>query len=134
MTNDNRFGHDERLRGEIRVSRLFSEGQSFVIYPYRVVYRINNSSTYPNTAILISIPKKRFKRAVKRNRIRRCTKEAFRLNKKILNTPLHAAGISLDIALIYLDKAILPYSTIERRIQELLEKLLTKVLHIQHDE
>lgn len=128
MTHDNRLTHDERLRGEIRVSQLFAEGKSFVIYPFRVVYRIFDNRTDAPTAILVSIPKKRFKRAVKRNRLRRCTKEAFRLNKNRLNTPLQSAGLTLDMAIIYLDKEILPYHVIEQKIKELLDKLVSKVI------
>lgn len=125
---DNRLTRDERLRGEIRVNNLFLSGESFIAYPYRVVYTVSEAARPAPTALLVSIPKKRFKRAVKRNRLRRCTKEAFRLNKTILNTPLLAAGKSIDMALIYLDKEMQPYTLLEKRMKELLQKLAARIV------
>ena len=42
--SDNRLTHDERLRGEIRVNELFLSGESFIAYPYRIVYKTGNSA------------------------------------------------------------------------------------------
>ena len=78
---DNRLTRDERLRGEIRVNNLFLSGESFIAYPYRVVYTVSEAARPAPTALLVSIPKKRFKRAVKRNRARRRIREAYRIHE-----------------------------------------------------
>ncbi len=130
---DNRLTHDERLRGEIRVNELFLSGESFIAYPYRIVYKTGNSARV-SSAILVSIPKKRFKRAVKRNKLRRRIKEAFRLNKSLLNAPLEATGKTIDMAVIYLDKEVQPYAFLEKRMKEMLQKLAGKIVPATTDE
>ena len=132
--SDNRLTHDERLRGEIRVNELFLSGESFIAYPYRIVYKTGNSARPVSSAILVSIPKKRFKRAVKRNKLRRRIKEAFRLNKSLLNIPLETAGKTIDMAVIYLDKEVQPYAFLEKRMKEMLQKLAGKIVPATTDE
>ena len=126
-TDSHRLTRAERLRGETRIERLFSEGRSFVVYPFRVVYRQEPLRAESTAALMTSIPKKKFKRAVKRNLLRRRVKEAFRLNKTPLNTRLETLGISLDMAILYLDKELLPYTLLASRMQELLGRLGDKV-------
>ena len=132
--SDNRLTHDERLRGEIRVNELFLSGESFIAYPYRIVYKTGDSARPVSSAILASIPKKRFKRAVKRNKLRRRIKEAFRLNKSLLNIPLETAGKTIDMAIIYLDKEVQPYAFLEKRMKEMLQKLAGKIVPATTDE
>ncbi len=124
----NRLTTAERLRGEIRVKNLFLSGKSFIVYPYRVVYDMGNAANPLPSAILVSVSKKRFKQAVRRNRLRRCIKEAFRLNKSLLNDSLLAAGKTMDMAILYLDREVLPYTTLEKSMKELLQKLSGKIL------
>ena len=60
---------EERISSKIEIDRLFTEGNSFIVYPLRVVY-IENASPKEkgvNVSIMASMPKKKFKRAVKRN-------------------------------------------------------------------
>ena len=83
---------------------------------------------------MVSIPKKRFKRAVKRNKLRRRIKEAFRLNKSLLNIPLETAGKTIDMAVIYLDKEVQPYAFLEKRMKEMLQKLAGKIVPATTDE
>ena len=83
---------------------------------------------------MVSIPKKRFKRAVKRNKLRRRIKEAFRLNKSLLNIPLETAGKTIDMDVIYLDKEVQPYAFLEKRMKEMLQKLAGKIVPATTDE
>jgi ribonuclease P protein component len=72
---------EERLSLKRQIEQLFSVGHSFIAYPIRIVYRPLTSDEPPVTAILVSVSKRRFKRAVDRNRIRRLLREVYRLNK-----------------------------------------------------
>lgn len=54
--------------------------RSFSVFPLRAVYMSVDRQEVP-ASILISVPKKRFKRAVKRNRVKRQIREAYRKNK-----------------------------------------------------
>ncbi|WP_294178136.1 ribonuclease P protein component [uncultured Coprobacter sp.] len=113
----------ERLCGKKRIDALFTSGNSFIVYPYRIVYRPVPDTDNVPVSMFVSIPKKRFKRAVKRNLIRRRIKEAYRKNKHILTDTFQNQKITLDMAILYLDKEILDYQTLEKKLKDLLQKL-----------
>lgn len=113
---------NERLRSKNDIDKLFTSGESFVIYPFRIVYKFFDSNSSFKASILISIPKKRFKRAVKRNLLRRRTREAYRLNKDTLldNLPNNR---TLNIAFLYISNELYDYSVIEKKMKESLVRL-----------
>ena len=113
---------NERLRSKNDIDKLFTSGESFVIYPCRIVYKFSDSNFSSKASILISIPKKRFKRAVKRNLLRRRTREAYRLNKNSLlhNLPNNR---TLNIAFLYISNELNDYSVIEKKMKESLVRL-----------
>ena len=71
----------ERLSWDRHINRLFAEGQSFVSFPLRVVYLETDDPVVPPVSMLVSVPKKRFRRAVKRNLIKRKVREEYRKRK-----------------------------------------------------
>ena len=79
----------ERLNSRILIEKLFTGGsKSLPAFPLRIVYMPVEGENLPIATILISVPKKRFKRAVKRNRVKRQIREAYRKHKQILIDPL----------------------------------------------
>ena len=128
LENDNRrLTRAERLRGEIRVNSIFAEGHSFVVYPFRVVFRTQPPKPAASAAFLVSIPKRNFKRAVKRNLLKRRIREAFRLHKTTLNDTLDRAGMAVDMAILYLDKEVLLYEILAKQMRELLARLSDRI-------
>lgn len=122
MDNEHRyfFKKEEKLTGEKRVESLFTEGKSFVAYPLRVVY-IERSSQNPEAPkILISIPKKRIRSAIKRNRLKRLTREAYRLNKHILNEVSGGNFGSLEIAFVYVKDELTDFTVVEKGMRKAL--------------
>ena len=72
----------ERMNSKILIEKLFSGGsKSLSAFPLRIVYMLVEDENLPTASLLISVPKKRFKRAVKRNRVKRQIREAYRKNK-----------------------------------------------------
>lgn len=120
------FGKDERLRGEKRIESLFVSGQSFVAYPLRVVY-LETPSASSGVSALISIPKKRIRSAVKRNRMKRLVRESYRLNKHLLDTALLPADHRLDVAFVYTKDEISDYALVEKGMQKALKELSRKL-------
>lgn len=116
------FKKKERLCLKKQVGQLFEAGKALMAYPARVQYLLVDAVDDAPAKILFSVPKKRFKRAVKRNLIRRKMREAWRLHKHLLypNVP---EGKQLLIALIYLDKEVLPYQSVLKGTLKAIDKL-----------
>ena len=82
----------------------------------------------PDVRVLVSVSKKCFKRAVKRNRVKRQLREAFRLNKSILYEQLEQQeGTALLIALIWIDDKLWPTSEVEKKVVNLMHRLSEKI-------
>ena len=109
---------------------LFANGESGFAYPFKYIYSVSEAagmSEYSEISILVSVPKRNHKRAVKRNKVRRRTKEAFRLNKKGITDCLSLHKKHLDIAFIYVSKEIEQYKTIENAIGKILEQIAQNI-------
>ena len=103
------LGKKERLNSKTLIERLFLGGsKSFPAFPLRVVYMSVEpvEEDMAAASILISVPKKRFKRAVKRNLVKRQVREAYRKNKHLLLDALASRNKRLIIAFIWLDNHI----------------------------
>ena len=118
------FKKNERITGEKRIESLFSNGQSFVAYPMRVIFvKTALIADLPPVSILVSVPKKRIKSAVQRNRIKRLIRETYRLNKHLIATD----DCHLDVAFVYVKDELSDYATIEKGMLKTL-KTLTRSL------
>ena len=109
------FCKEERLCRKGGFEELLSSGYSFVSYPLRVVIR------FP-ARIAVSVSKRRFKRAVKRNRVKRLIRETYRLNKNILYSYI-PEDKTMDILFIYLHDEIFEYGKIEKAITGAIKKI-----------
>ena len=114
----------ERLCSKKLIERLFAGGNSsFAAFPLRVVFMwIEPEEGTSDVSILISVPKKRFKHAVKRNLVKRQVREAYRRNKYILLDALQASHPDrrLVLAFIWLDNKLHSSETIEYKVKKLL--------------
>ena len=120
----------ERLCSKILIEELLKSELSFVKYPFRVVYKISSQKTDFPARIAISVSKKRFKRAVKRNRIKRLVREAYRLNKTTFYSEL-PNEITVDILFIYLDQSLPTYAKTEKAIRSALKKISLQLSTVQ---
>ena len=124
----------ERLRSLKVIRRLFEEGRSGFVYPFRYLWladedegtsEIVGASTTEvvsgGVEVLFSVPKRFLKRANKRNLVRRRAKEAYRLGKGEI---VAAAGKrKVRIALVYSTKKIHEYRTINTAIERILGEI-----------
>ena len=78
-------------------------------------------------SILISVPKKRFKRAVKRNLVKRQVREAYRKNKHLLLDALASRNKRLIIAFIWLDNHIHSSAEVEEKVKKLLFHIVERL-------
>ena len=112
----------ERLSSKILLEELIKSELSFVKYPFRIVLKDSSlPGEYP-ARIAISVSKRKFKRAVKRNRVKRLAREAYRLNKPEFYKQI-PPGHTIDILFIYLDQNLPVYPKIEKAIKSALQKI-----------
>ncbi|MGY0391221.1 ribonuclease P protein component [Bizionia sp. KMM 8389] len=71
----------EKLKSKKQIEKLFTEGQSVSVYPFRMVFLQTNFDDGSTIKTGVSVSKKYFKKAVDRIRIKRQMREAYRLNK-----------------------------------------------------
>lgn len=118
----------ERLHSKIVIEKMFAGGfsRSFSVFPLRAVYMSVEQQEVP-VSILISVPKKRFKRAVKRNRVKRQIREAYRKNKGPLWQVLQEKGLGLTIAFIYLSDELCRTEEIEEKVKVLLARIAERL-------
>lgn len=117
----------ERLNKKKIIEKMFAGGsRSFSIFPLRVVW-LPAEELDVQASILISVSKRRFKRAVKRNRIKRQIREAYRLNKQILLAPLTEKNSRLAIAFIYLADELMNSALVEEKIKAALTRIVEKI-------
>lgn len=128
MDNDFRktLKKKERLSVGADLSRLFASGRYGFTDGFRYCYRIGNGLSF--NRIVVSVPKKCFRRAVKRNLLKRRIREAYRLNKNLL--PVNAEKGGTDILFIYSSKNILDFNAIVLSVRNILEGLAAKVTAI----
>ena len=114
----------ERLCSKKLIERLFGGGnKSFPAFPLRVVYMpLAPEENTADASILISVPKKRFKHAVKRNQVKRQVREAYRHNKHILLDALKVqeTPTSMILAFIWLDNKIHSTEEVAYNVKKLL--------------
>ena len=100
--------------------------KSFSIFPIRVVYMPIEQGEVPAT-ILISVSKRRFKRAVKRNRVKRQIREAYRKNKGGLWQALEEKEQGVAVAFIYLSDELVATAELEEKMKTALSRISEKL-------
>lgn len=118
------FKKEERLCSKLLINKLFHNGSSFIVYPFRVVYLPIDSQLPQGVQALLSVPKRKFKRAHQRNRIKRKMKEAYRLQKsEYLYPHIQLRPNSLILAIQYIASDDLPFDQLCSNMRKTLNKI-----------
>lgn len=118
------FAKSERLCGVKPINDLFATGNHVRLNWFRALYSVSEGSAdLSPVRLLISVPKRYFKKAVMRNLLRRRIREAFRKNKTTLTEHLTKNGKHMDLAIIWSSPGPADYRQIEESVKELIRKL-----------
>lgn len=115
---------DERLRKKQIIDDLFSTGKTFHIFPFTVVWKNTEQNFEFPAQVLFSVSKKKFRKAVDRNKIKRLLREAYRKNNDGFYQFLNKSENKCVFAIIYTAKEILPYIEIKKKIISVLKRLI----------
>lgn len=117
----------ERLKSRKAIQRLFSgQSPSFAQYPVRLIFLEREVEGGVPVSITVSVPKRKFPKAVDRNRIRRQVKETWRLNKHRLYKKLPPDSPGFDFVLLYVAREPVPFAQIEQAVQVMIRRFLKK--------
>jgi len=108
---------NERLHSKKLIKELFDKGSSFFLYPFKVMVLEINFDDPETNQVLFSVSKKKLKKAVDRNLIKRRMREAYRLNKQFLGEMTLGQKI---FGLIYVSSELVTYQVIETKIKKIL--------------
>lgn len=116
---------EERICSKKLINELFTgNGRSMTAFPLRVVFMKRTIvDDHPRAAMLVSVPKRYFKHAVDRNRVKRQVREAFRRNKSIITQNLTDDHEAVAMAFVWLTNEKLPSSEVENRMVRLLTRI-----------
>jgi ribonuclease P protein component len=125
------LGKEERLKSRKLIERLYTEGKVVKKFPLRMVYlQTEHTSNYP-AQVGVSVPKRLFKKAVDRNRIKRLLRESYRLNKEIVYSEVDKPYVFM---ISYLAKEEWKYVDVERKMKKLLQLFVEKTTeHEEHE-
>ena len=116
---------EERICSKKLINELFTgNGRSMTAFPLRVVFMKRTIvDDQPRAAMLVSVPKRYFKHAVDRNRVKRQVREAFRRNKSIITQNLTDDHEAVAMAFVWLTDEKFTSSEVENRMVRLLTRI-----------
>lgn len=124
------LGKSDRLKSQKTIKRLFDEGQSLFKFPFKLYFLIENLNPEDESPLKfsISVPKKKFRSAVKRNLIKRRVRESYRINKHDLKSQLVTLNKhKISLMFVYISDEIEKYDIIEKSIITLIDKLSNEI-------
>ncbi len=118
-----KFTKKERICKKTEQEQLFSNGEKrLTVFPLRaVILRKEREKDEPGVKVLVAVPKKCFKRAVKRNRVKRQLREAYRHLKHHLSDTMNALQTeTLLVAFVWMDNKLYTSAEVNKKMEKLL--------------
>ena len=140
---ENTLKKSERLTSRLIIDKLFAGGNaSMATFPLRVVcmrmekkdgedkgmeQKNVGKEGVPPVSILVSVPKKRFRHAVDRNRMKRLVREAYRTNKHVLWNTLEGKDYRLAVAFVCITDELPSFYSVNKSMKKALARIADKL-------
>jgi ribonuclease P protein component len=123
MPTVNTLGKNERIKSRKQIEYLFASGQRFHMAPFRASYTISPAVTSGEPLQFgIGVGTRNFKKAVDRNRVKRLTREAWRLQKNGLKEMARQQKLQLHVFLVYTGKTIPEFTEVKECVASILSR------------
>ncbi len=117
------FPKKEKLKSKKLIEQLFAQGKSVSAFPIKLIYLPTEFTEDTRVKAGVAVPKKNFKSAVKRNRVKRLMRESYRLNKQhVFN---NSEG-SFAFLFLYLGREMPSQSNVTKTMKEVMKRFLSK--------
>lgn len=105
------------------IQSLFAGGQSFSLFPCRVMYNImDDGETKLQAGFAVSA--KKFPKATDRNRVKRLMRETYRLNKNDLKDFMQGQRFYMAVMLVYNGNALPDFNELEIKMKAIIKRLI----------
>ena len=121
----NTLPKSDRLTSRLAISEIYDKGKHLNDYPFKIVWLKQTGQS--ELKVVFSVPKRKFKRAVDRNQIKRKLREAYRKYKHTCQKAIEAKNTGVSLFLIYLGKEIPPSKIVDDKIILLLNRLTKEI-------
>lgn len=115
----------ERLSSVKQIEALFTKGKSLTKFPIRLVWLENPEPGGLPVQVMFSVSKKKFNKAVDRNRIKRLLREGYRMLKPGLIEAL-PGDKSFHLGLVYISNELMSLEAIQKGLSTALERFITQ--------
>ena len=121
------FHKSERLCSKKLIDEVFERGNAFHTGMFRIVWLPAPANIPSPAQVVLVVPKKNIRSAIRRNLIRRRIREAYRKNKQMLYDLLKGTGMRLAFAIIYSNQEPADYWKTEESVIEALRSLMRQI-------
>ena len=118
------FPKNERLKSRKLIEQVFQDGKNLKKFPLKLIYLKTDLPEEVRCQAAMAVPKKKVRQAVKRNRIKRLMREAYRINKESLFNKIVG---NYALLFLYLGKESPDYRVVEQSMKTLLEQFLNEI-------
>ncbi len=118
------FGKQERLSSNLAIQDLLASGQTVSGFPLKIYWKPSDDLRQKFPAkVAISVPRRKFKKAVDRNLMKRRIREAYRLNKDLIYDPLREKELCITMIILFLSDEFISFERLDENMRDMLRKL-----------
>ena len=125
MGND--LGKEYKLCSHVIIEDVFATGDLIKSYPFVARIKFTKLPKQVPFQLVFSAPKRTFRKAYQRNKVKRLCKEAFRLNKYELESALTDSNKQLALFLVFTSRDKITFDVLEKRVQKLIKKIIIQL-------